>query len=237
MKKIVVISLGGSLIIPNKINIEFLEKFKKVLLKNQKKYKFIVVCGGGKTARIYIQGLENKKMSLRKKQLFQSFLGISSTRQNARFMTYFFGEDAHQGIPHNMRDIKNLFRLHNIVFCGALRYAKNQTSDTTSAKLSRYFKTSFINLTNVKGLYDKNPKKFRSAKFISEINHKDFLKMAKKIEFKPGQHFILDQKAAKIIKKHNITTYIIGPDLKQLHNILNHKYFIGTIISKSNANN
>jgi uridylate kinase len=231
MKRVIIISLGGSLIIPNKISIEFLEEFKKTLLKHQKKYKFIVVCGGGKTARTYIQGLKNEKISPKKKQLFQSFLGISSTRLNARFMTYFFGEDAHQGIPHNMKQIKNLLRLHNIIFCGALRYAKNQTSDTTSAKLARHFHTPFINMTNVKGLYDKNPKKFRSAKFIPEINHKDFLKRAKQIEFKPGQHFVLDQKAAKIIKKYNITTYILGPDLKQLHNVLNHKHFIGTIIS------
>jgi len=231
-KRVIIISLGGSLIIPNKINIEFLEKFKKTLLKNQRKYKFIVVCGGGKTARNYIKGLEQEKIKSKKKELLQSYLGIASTRLNARFMTYFFGEDAHQGIPHNMKQIKNLLRLHNIVFCGALRYAKNQTSDSTSAKLARHFHTQFINLTNVKGLYDKNPKKFRSVEFIPEISHKDFLKQAKKIEFKPGQHFVLDQKAAKIIKKYNIITYILGDDMKQLNNLLNHKHFIGTRISK-----
>jgi len=228
-KKIMVISLGGSLIIPNKIDIEFLNNFKKVLLKNKRKYKFVVVCGGGKTARIYIKGLEQQKTKQR--IYFQSLLGISTTRLNARFMTYFFGEDAHQGIPHDMKTIKHLLRRHDIVFCGALRYAKNQTSDSTSAKIANYFKSPFINLTNIKGLYNKNPKKFRSAKFISEISHKDFLKTAKKIEFKPGQHFVLDQKAAKIIKKQNITTYILGPNLKNLNNLLNNKHFIGTIVS------
>jgi len=55
--------------------------------------------------------------------------------------------------------------------------------------------------------------------------------MAKKIGFKPGQHFVLDQKSAKIIKKYNIRTYILGPDLKQLDNVLNHKHFIGTLVS------
>ncbi len=227
MKKVIVISLGGSLIIPNKINTEFLEKFKKVLLKNKRKYKFVIVCGGGKTARNYIQGLEEKK----KKENFQNLLGISATRMNARFMSYFFGEDVNQGIPHDMKQVKGLLRFNNFVFCGALRYAKGQTSDTTSAKLARYFKTDFINLTNVKGLYDKNPKKFRSAKFISEISHKDFLKIAKQIEFKPGQHFVLDQKSAKIIKKYNITTYILGEDLKNLDKVLNKKHFVGTLIS------
>jgi uridylate kinase len=231
MKKVMIISLGGSLIVPNKINYEFLNKLKKVLKKNSRKYKFVMVCGGGQTARTYIQGLENEKINPKKKVYFQSLLGISATRMNARLLTYFFGEDAHQGIPHNMKQIKNLLKRHDIVFCGALRYSKNQTSDSTSAKLAKYFKTQFINLTNVKGLYEKNPKKFRSAKFIPEISHKDFLKKAKEIEFKPGQHFVLDQTAAKVIKKHSITTYIIGEDMKQLDNLLKHKHFIGTRIS------
>jgi uridylate kinase len=232
MKKVIIISLGGSLIVPNKVDYEFLNKFKKVLQRNKRKYKFIVVCGGGQTARTYIKGLENERFTQKKKEYFQSLLGISATRLNARLLTYFFGEDAHQGIPHNMNQIKNLLRLHDIIFCGALRYSKEQTSDSTSAKLARYFKTQFINLTNVKGLYEKNPKKFRSAKFIPEISHKDFLKKAKEIEFKPGQHFVLDQKAAKIIKTHSITTFIVGQDMKQLDNLLKHKHFIGTRISQ-----
>ena len=96
-------------------------------------------------------------------------------------MTYFFNEDANKGIPHNMEEVKKLLRKNSIVFCGALRYKKNETSDGTAAKLARFFNTDFINLTNVQGLYDKNPKKFRSAKFIPEISHKEFYKIAKKI--------------------------------------------------------
>ncbi len=227
-KKIVVISLGGSLIIPNKIDVIFLEKFRKILIQNKRKYKFIVVCGGGKTARDYIKGLENQ--SIRQKNFLQGFLGICTTRLNARFLTYFFGKEANQGTPKNMKQIKNLLRYHNFIFCGALRYAKNETSDGTSAKLAHYFNTIFINLTNIPGLYDKNPKKFRNAKFIPEISYKDFLKKAKEIKFKPGQHFVLDQKAARIIKKYNIPTHILGPDLKNLNNLLNHKHYIGTRI-------
>jgi len=226
-KKIVVISLGGSLIVPDKINTEILERFKRVLSRHTTKYKFIVVCGGGKVARTYINGLESNN---RKKQYFQSLLGISITRTNARFMTYFFGRDANQGMPNDMKDVENLLKRNDVVFCGALRYGKHETSDGTAAKLAHHFNTDFINLTNVRGLYDKDPKKFRSAKFIPDISHKDFYKMAKKIEYKPGQHFILDQKAAKIIKKHKITTYILGPELKNLDNLLNGKHFIGTII-------
>lgn len=228
MKNIIVLSLGGSLIVPDKINLEFLNKFKQVLDKNKKKYKFVVVCGGGKIARTYINSLETTNMN--KKRFFQGYLGVAITRLNARFMTYFFGKDANQGIPHNMEEIKNLLKKNSFVFCGALRYTKNETSDGTAAKLAKFFDTCFINLTNVQGLYDKNPKKFKNARFIPEISHKKFYKIIKKIKYKPGQHFVLDQSAAKTIKKHNITTFILGDDIKQLDNVLNNQHFIGTII-------
>ena len=54
--------------------------------------------------------------------------------------------------------------------------------------------------------------------------------MAKRIPYKPGQHFVLDQHAAEIIKKHKIKTYIIGPNLRNLNNLLNGKKWIGTVI-------
>jgi uridylate kinase len=230
MKKVLVISLGGSIIVPDKINDSLLEEFKETLIKSKRKYKFIIVCGGGKTARVYIDGL--KDQNIKKKNYFQSLLGIAITRLNSRFMTYFFDREVNIGIPNDMSDIKNLLKKHDVVFCGGLRYAKNETSDATSAKIARFFKTTFINMTDVKGLYDKDPKKNKNARFIPEISHEDFLNITKKIKFRLGQHFVLDNKAAKIIKKYNITTYIIGPDMDNLDNLLNSKHFIGTIIKR-----
>ena len=228
-KKVIVLSLGGSMIIPKEINTKYLKNFKKILQKNSKKYKFVVVCGGGSTAREYIGGLEKEKIS--KKTFFQGYLGIATTRLNARFMTYFFGEDANKGIPHDMQEVKNMLRIYDIVFCGALRYAKNETSDGTSAKLANFFNTYFINLTNVDGLYNKNPKKFKKAKLIPKVSLKRFHQLANKSKFKPRQHFVLDQSASKIILENKITTYIIGENLKQLNRVLNGKEFKGTLIT------
>ena len=92
------------------------------------------------------------------------------------------------------------------------------------------FKSPFINLTNVSGLYDKNPKKYKDAKFIPCISWKDFHKMASKEKFKPGQHFILDQTASEIIMKGKVPTYLLGKDLRQLGAVLQDKDFKGTII-------
>ncbi len=227
-KRVIVLSLGGSMIIQENINTIFLDLFKKILKSNTSKYKFVVVCGGGSTARKYISGLENTKIS--SKTFHQGLLGIASTRLNARFMTYFFGEDANKGIPHDLKEVKNMLKKHDIVFCGALRYAPNETSDGTSAKLADYLETEFINITDVNGLYDKNPKTHKNAKFISNITWNEFNKRANISKFTPGQHFVLDQSASEMILKNRIKTYIVGTNLNNLNNILKNRKFVGTII-------
>ena len=85
-----------------------------------------------------------------------------------------------------------------------------KTTDSEAALLAKYFKSKFINLTNVNGLYNKDPRKYKDAKFTPKISWKEFHKIANLMSFKPGQHFILDQKSSKIIMKYKIPTYIIG---------------------------
>jgi len=54
MEKTIIMSLGGSVIVPDKIDINFLKNFKKTIEKFIKKdYRFVIHCGGGKIARIY----------------------------------------------------------------------------------------------------------------------------------------------------------------------------------------
>jgi len=227
-KEVIVLSLGGSLIIPESgIDTKYLKEFKKTILNNTKRYKFIVVCGGGSIARKYIRALNEVGMN----ETFQSFTGISATRMNARFMSYFFRQNQERGIPHKMEELKEYVKKFDVVFCGALEYKPHQTSDSTSAQIAKEFKTIFINLTDVAGFYDKNPKKYKDAKFIPEISWKDFYKITNKEKFKPGQHLVIDQTASKIIMDEKITSYILGKDMKQLDNLLKCKKFKGTKIS------
>lgn len=225
-KKVIVLSLGGSLIIPDGINVSYLKKFREVIKRNSRKYKFIIVCGGGSVARKYIYALREIGIN----ETLQSMAGISATRTNARFMSYFFNQNPWNGIPQKMEEIHKYLKSQDIVFCGALEYKPNQTSDSTSAQIAEHFKSIFINLTNVSGLYDKNPKKFKNAKFIPEISWEEFDRLANKMKYKPGQHFVLDQTASKTIMKNKITTYIIGQNAKQLDNLLNGRKFKGTEI-------
>ena len=224
--KEVVISLGGSLIFQDSIDYDYLKSLKNLLLKYSRNFKFVIVVGGGKTARTYMEPLIKERLSVKEVCL----TGIRITRLNARFMHKFFGKNPASKIPKSLKEVESILKKNNIIFCGSLRYKPDNTSDGTAAEIASYLKTDFINLTNVNGLYTKDPRKFKDAKFISKISFSEFFKMAD-FAYKPGQHFVLDQSAARIIKKYNIKTTILnGKNLKNLENFLNSKEFIGTVI-------
>ncbi len=225
-KEVIVISLGGSKIIDNSINTNYLKSFKKLILKYIKKYNFIIVCGGGNLARDYISAIKKIKGT----EDFQSYVGINATRANARFVSYFFGYNPTFGIPRTFKTLKKYLKKRGIVFCGALEYKKNQTTDSTAARIAKKFNTNFINVTNVSGLYSKDPRKSPKSKLIKEISFKEFEKKANTMKFSAGQHFVLDQKAAKIIRRNKIKTFILE-DVKELEKVLLKKEFVGTIIN------
>ena len=172
--KIEVLSLGGSVIIPtytDQIDYDYLKKLKK-LFAGIKDRKFVIVVGGGSTARKYMKALELEGFDKKT----QSIFGISVTRMNAKFMAYFFYGLASQSIPHSLLEVKNLLKHNKIVFTGALRYEEDNTSDGTAARIANYLNTNFINITDVDGLYTKDPRKFKDAKLINHISFVYYLK-------------------------------------------------------------
>ena len=223
--QIEVISVGGSILFPHDVDVNFLRQFRK-LLKGFHDRKFIVVTGGGRVARLYIDAL--KRDGLPKRILCNA--GIAITRINAKFLANFFMKKQHYPIPTSLKEIEHLLKKHDIIFCGALRYEEDNTSDGTAAEIARHVGGRFINMTNVNGLYTKDPHAFRDAKFISQISFDDFYTLVNKIKYSPGQHFVLDQHAAAIIKKARITTFIIGKNIQNLHSLLQGKKFAGTVI-------
>ncbi|MAF50705.1 MAG: UMP kinase [Nanoarchaeota archaeon] len=219
-----VISLGGSRVVPNKIDYEFLKSFKKVINKIKKRNKIVVVVGGGSVARKYINTLKKEKLD--KKKL--SFLGFETTRLNAMLVSNFIG--ANSSAPESLREVNKLLKRNNVVVTGAVEFKPKMTSDGTAADIAKSIKAdAFVNVTNVKGLFDKNPKKYKTAKFIPEISFKDFSKIVNKLKFKPGQNFVLDQSAAKVISKEKIKTYITK-NIEDLSKIIKKEKFTGTLI-------
>lgn len=230
MKK-VVISLGGSTIVPDEVNHVFLRKFKTLLSNytKERNARVVVVTGGGKTARKYIDALREEKIL----NQYQNLVGIESTRLNALLLCAFF-KDYNLHVPTTLAEAKKLLKKHRIVICGGLGKGlagKGSTSDGTTAEIGAAIKADvFINITNVKGLFNKDPRKHRDAHLVSKISFDDvYNKYIKKMKERPGQHFIIDSKALKICRKAKLPIVVLK-GLKNLEKCLNNKIFVGTVI-------
>ena len=224
MPKKIIISLGGSLIFPEYLDKSFLIDFKKIIKKYVKKrYKFIIICGGGKLARNF-QQVASKVRKLSNDEL--DWLGIYATRINAHLLRAVFGDMANDFIVTNPNDKIN-FKKNIIIAAG---WIPGWSTDYDAMLLAKNLGIrEIVNMSNVDYVYDKDPKKHRDAKKIEKISWKDFMKLINQ-KWKPGINVPFDPVAAKEAQKSKLRVYVIGKDLKNLENLLEGKKFRGTTI-------
>ncbi len=223
--KTYVISVGGSAIVPDEIDVKFLKQLKKTVVKLSKRNKLVIVCGGGKVARDYIKAAKHFGVHDR----MSSLAGIKATKLNATLVSLILHGNV--SMPDSLKEVKNELKKRNVVVVGALGFQPGMTSDGDAAQVTAYLKANmFINVTDVDGLFNKNPKEHTDAKFIPKISFDDFWKIASKIKYKAGQHFVLDQAAAKIIRKYKIKTIILK-GMNNLEKAIQGRKFKGTVIN------
>ncbi len=228
MKKMFIISLGGSLIAPKDIDWQFLKKFKKLIERQIKKgRKFVLIVGGGKIARQY-QAAAQKVAGVSSEK--NDWLGIQATRLNAYLVKTVFQKKAHPKIntnPHDLAGFSN-FKKPILVAAG---WQPGFSTDYDAVVLAKNLGVKeVINLSNVSYVYDKDPNRFKGAKKIERISWRDFRKIIG-FKWQPGLNAIFDPIASKIAQENNLTVAIMnGRNLKNLENYLNGGRFQGTLI-------
>jgi len=224
MSKIIVLSLGGSLIVPDDLDTDFLKKFKKTIEKYiEKDYKFVIYCGGGRLAR-NIQQAASKITKLENKDL--DWLGIYATRLNAEFIKTIFKENAESFVVENP-NIKIDFKKNIIVAAGWL---PGWSTDCDAVLLAKNLGIKeMVNMSNVDYVYDKDPSKYANAKKIEKISWKNFSKLINQ-KWKAGMNVPFDPIASKEAEKSQIKVSIIGKNLKNFENLLCGKQYKGTVI-------
>jgi uridylate kinase len=225
-EEIIVISVGGSLIVPEEIDSKWLKDFKELLEDYiSKGFRFIIICGGGKTARKY-QNAIKEVTRLNTEDL--DWIGIHSTRLNAHLMRTIFREHAHSRIIKDPTE-KIDFKEKVLVAAG---WKPGFSTDYDAVLLAKNFNvTKIANLTNIDYVYDKDPRKFKDAKKIESINWKDFRKIVGD-KWDPGLNAPFDPIAARESESLRLEVAIMnGKDIENFKNYLNKKKFIGTIIS------
>lgn len=227
-KKTIIISLGGSLIVPDEIDWKFVKNFKKLIEKYiRKKYKFIIITGGGKICRKY-QDAAEKITKLTDDD--RDWIGIHSTRMNGHFIRTVFREYAHPKINTNPNKLKGFINFKESILV-ASGWKPGWSSDYDAVMLAKNMHLKIIvNFSNIDYVFDKDPNKFKDAKKIEKITWKDFRKIVGN-KWKPGMNAPFDPIASKLASEENLEVIIMnGKNLINLEKYLDGNKFKGTVV-------
>jgi uridylate kinase len=231
-KNTYIISLGGSLIAPKAgIDWKFLEKFKKLIVKQIKDdKKFVIITGGGCIARQY-QEAAAKVSKLTNDD--RDWLGIHTTRLNAHLIKTIFRKYAHPRInknPNTKADLRKHFARGEKIMVAAGWRPGWSTDYVATILAKRLNAKTVINLSNIDYVYDKDPHKFKDAKKLEEVSWKDFRKLVGS-KWDPGLNAPFDPVASKNAEELELKVVIMnGKNLDNLEKYFKGEKFRGTVI-------
>lgn len=224
--KIIVLSLGGSLIAPKEgFDLKFLRGFKKLILEFLKQdYSFIIVCGGGQTARNY-QAIARQIGELTSEDI--DWIGIHATRLNAHFMRTIFRKWAH---PLVVKDPTRKLQWREKILVAA-GWQPGFSTDFDAVKLAELYGAKVvINLSNIEYVCESDPRKNPQAKKLEKISWPDFRKIVGD-QWVPGANLPFDPVASREAQKSRLRVIVMsGRDLKEAAKAINGRKFKGTVI-------
>ena len=225
-----VLSVGGSIVVPEKPDTEFLNGFiamvKEWLAKDSER-KLILVVGGGGPARIY----QNAYRTLVGDNSYDNYqadwIGITATRLNAQLLKAAFGELCTQDVVYDPTAIEE-FSGKILVAAG---WKPGFSTDTDATILAEKFGAKVVvNLSNIEKVYTDDPRKNPDAKPLDTISWADFRKMVGD-EWVPGKNCPFDPIASAKAEKAGIQVICAGgKNIANIESILNDENFIGTTI-------
>ncbi len=227
-REYVVVSVGGSLIVPDGIDTEFLKNFRALLLRKvQTGTSFYIIAGGGRLSRNYQEAVKTIRDG-NFSQEDSDWLGIHATRLNAQLLRSVFIEEAQARIVKN--PTKSI-RGNSSIIVGAGWKPGNSTDYCAVMAAKKLGAKKLVNLSNIDYVYTADPRKDPNATKIETINWTDFRELIPK-EWDPGLSSPFDPVAAREAHASHLEVAIInGSKLAEFENYLDGKPFAGTTIS------
>lgn len=224
-KNYIVLSLGGSIIVPQGIDTEFLKKFIPFIREYvEKGYSFVIITGGGKTCRLYNDALEQIANPTNDEL---DWLGIFVTRLNAELIKLSFGDLAYENI---LLDPDIIPHTDKPVIIGGGWKPGNSSDLAAVHSAVKVGADKLINLSNIDFVHDKDPKIFPDAKKIIKSSWKEFRAILPD-SWSPGINVPFDPVAAKEAEEAHLEVVVMnGRNLENLRNYLDGKEFIGSVI-------
>jgi len=220
-----VLSLGGSILAPDTFDPEFLDGLRELVLDISSRRPLLIVTGGGRTARKYIDVLRPRDITERDLDL----VGIAATRLNGLLLAKLIGHDACPTIPETVDEAAELAMTFPIMIMGGTE--PGHTTDAVSAYLAeKVGATSWINATAVDGIYTADPRKDPDATRFDIIGTRELYGIVKSYTA-AGSNVVVDPVAVTVLARSNISGLVIdGRDLDILGKAMREEDCPGTRI-------
>ncbi|MCL2411572.1 MAG: UMP kinase [Treponema sp.] len=226
---VTVISLGGSIVAPDNVDVEFLKKFVGLIrsfIEADSNRQFIFVVGGGAPARHY-QKAYREILGGNVNDDEADWVGIMATRLNAQLVRALMSEWCAQDVVTNPMEAPQL--TGNVLT--AAGWKPGFSTDFDAVLLAEKFEADMvINLSNIEKVFTADPKTDPSAKPIDKITWADF-RIIVGDEWVPGKNVPFDPIASRHAQKIGLKVICAGGrDLDNLAKILRGEDFAGTEI-------
>jgi uridylate kinase len=216
-KKRIVIKLSGS-IFSQDTNHDSIKNYAQMLIDISNNIQPIVIAGGGKIARHYI----DLARSLGSDEANLDIIGIEVSRLNAKLLIAALGDQAYSQVPKNLEEVAIAVASGKIVIAGGLH--PGQSTNATSALIAETSKaSSFVNSTDVDGIYDSDPNVNPNARLFKEITVNECMEILRAERTVAGTYDLMDIIALKVIERSKIPTRVIRSDVDNIRDVIDGK--------------
>ena len=222
----VAISLGGSLLTGKssddyvKLDPARFSKYADVITRlHQDGHQLMVVCGGGKPARYFIDIAKTYNTSTE----VLDYLGIRSSHINALLFMAALGDIAEQPTVYETPGEAFDNRTPGKVWIGGGHRPGTSTDYRTVQFAEAMGADLIINATDIDGVYDKNPSVHSDAKKLPELTFEELEAIiTENTSQAPGEYGLFDLAAVKLSKEIRVPVAIIdGTDPEEITRAVN----------------
>jgi uridylate kinase len=138
------------------------------------------------------------------------------------------GDQAYSQVPKNLEEVAIAVDSSKIVIAGGLH--PGQSTNATSALIAETSKaSSFVNATDVDGIYDSDPNTNTKARLFKEITVNECMEILRVESAMAGTYDLMDIIALKVIERSKIPTRVVRSDASDIRDAVDGKD-IGTKI-------
>lgn len=221
----VVVSIGGSILIPGNDDSRYILKLASMLKDISKEVQIVIVCGGGRIARYYAD--IGKNIGGSTYQLDK--IGIGVTRLNAQLLSLAFG-DMLDHISTTIEETANMSLPGKITIMGGTE--PGHTTDAVASMVAKIIGANrIVNATSIDGVYTSDPHKNKNATKIKSMTIDELKDIVYK-EHSASRSSVFDPLGVLLAKKNHIDIFIVdGRNIEEIRSAILGRGIMGTFVN------